>query len=70
MHTLPVIGEVEVRPGHPVELPPSVRAALTPGRWRLQLSPVPEGSAPRTHDAFLNSYTDADEGLYDDVTRG
>jgi hypothetical protein len=65
-----LVGEIEVQAGQPAELPPTMRAVLTPGRWRIQCSRVSEGEAARAHDAFLNSYAESDEGLYDDVARG
>jgi hypothetical protein len=61
--------EVELRNGEVFLFPEEVVKQITPGKWWISIRPVPKatnGNLVRGHDAFLNSYTDDDEGLYDD----
>ena len=61
--------EIQIEPGEKLTLPQSLIDTLSPGRWMLMIrplfTPVPQ-TAVRDHQAFLNSYTPEDEGLYDD----
>jgi hypothetical protein len=53
--------EIEIEEGEKLTLPEALVANVGPGRWLISLQPV----AVRSHGAFLNSYADEDEGLYD-----
>ena len=56
--------EIELQPGEQLRLPETLVAAVGPGRWRLTLRPVRLPQI-RSHDAFLSSYAQEDEGVYD-----
>jgi hypothetical protein len=59
--------EIELRPGETLSLPPDLTERVGAGRWLVSVKPVDQACGPiRSHDAFLESYDPADEGLYDD----
>ncbi|HEV3146807.1 MAG TPA: hypothetical protein VGZ47_23170 [Gemmataceae bacterium] len=63
--------EIELQPGEHLSLPPALVNAVGPGRWILTVEPVQEFSQSiRSHDGFLKSYAESDEGLYDDLASG
>jgi hypothetical protein len=57
--------EIELQPGESLRLPEALVASIGPGRWRLTMQPV-RPRPVRSHAAFLNSYAQEDEGLYDE----
>jgi len=59
-----LIYEVDLQPGETLTLPPALLSSLHAGRWIITLEQA-EPAALRRHDAFLNGYDHADEGLYD-----
>jgi hypothetical protein len=59
--------EIELQPGERLSLPPSLLNAVGPGRWVVTVEPAGDGSAIRSHGAFLAGYAADDEGLYDDL---
>jgi hypothetical protein len=66
--------EVEIEPGERFTVPPGLAESLTSGRWIITVQPAHSENGDhgrlRGHDAFLNAYTAADEGLYDDCPPG
>ncbi|MEA5467825.1 hypothetical protein [Spirulina sp. 06S082] len=56
--------EIELKPGETLTLPKSLIACIGSGRWVVTIEPI--STANRNHNAFLNSYSPEDEGLYDD----
>jgi hypothetical protein len=65
--------EVELQPGEQLTLPDAIAKTLGAGRWLITIAPAPADSVPfptRSHTAFLNGYTLADDGLYDDYPTG
>ena len=61
--------EIELRPGEKLSLPTALTERVGAGRWLVSVRPVREESGSiRSHDAFLESYDPADEGLYDDCS--
>jgi hypothetical protein len=61
--------EIELEPGEKLVLPETLVDSIGAGRWIVTVRPftLPTSLQPiRSHDAFLNSYTPEDEGLYDD----
>jgi hypothetical protein len=60
---------VDVKPGEKLTLPASLVDGVGPGRWVVTVRPCNEPVESRAgrHDAFLNSYSPQDDGLYDDV---
>jgi hypothetical protein len=57
--------EIELQDGEKLILPTSIVGGVGKGKWLITIQP--KSSAPnRSHDAFLNSYSPEDEGLYDD----
>jgi hypothetical protein len=64
--------EVEVQPGQRIQLPASLVDKVGPGHWLVTVQPADTAVSGlvRIHSAFLASYSDADEGLYDDYPAG
>lgn len=63
--------DIRLGDGEPLSLPIDAQKILGPGHWLVTIQPADESpSAPRSHAAFLNSYTAGDEGLYDDYSAG
>ena len=60
--------EIELHPGEILALPTALLNAVGPGRWLITIEPADNGSAVRSHEAFLAGYAVEDEGLYDDLT--
>ncbi len=61
--------EVELKEGEVFSLPEEAVKHIPPGKWWISITPAPQqnnGKQVRDHSAFLNSYTDEDEGIYDD----
>ena len=61
--------EIDLQPGEQLRLPPAVVDRVGPGHWLVTITPLPPTATPgpvRDHTAFLNSYVEEDEGLYDD----
>ena len=58
--------EVELHAGEKLHLPESLTEQIGEGRWLVTVAPVSQSPA-RLHEAFLNSYSPEDEGLYDDT---
>lgn len=65
--------EVELKKGEAFSLPDEMIKQLKPGKWLISIRPSEKKMAlskpPRQHQAFLNSYADEDEGLYDDYPK-
>jgi D-lyxose ketol-isomerase len=65
--------EIELEPGEALTLPPELTASVGAGCWLITIQPVSTPSfaslPTRNHNAFLRSYANEDEGLYDDYTR-
>ena len=64
--------EVELKEGEAFRLPKEAMQQIKPGKWLVTIRPALKsgnGMPVRGHSAFLNSYCDKDEGLYDDFTR-
>ncbi|KAA0224566.1 hypothetical protein KJ068_02625 [bacterium] len=65
--------EVELKKGEVFSFPEEAAKQLKPGKWLISIRPAQkemESRLPRRrHRAFLNSYADADEGLYDDYPK-
>ncbi len=61
--------EIELQPGETFVFPDDWKPSLGAGRWKITIEPVPnqepDATDPRDHSAFLTSYVDEDEGLYD-----
>jgi hypothetical protein len=65
--------EIDVGEGEAFALPEGVAESIPPGRWRITIRPLnrPADRGPvRGHDAFLSSYGQEDDGLYDDLPPG
>lgn len=58
--------DVELRPGETLSLPKDIAEILGPGHWLVTIKPAHSSDSIRDHSAFLNSYVQEDEGLYDD----
>jgi hypothetical protein len=56
---------VELEEGEKLTIPESISQDIGKGKWLITIQPNSTESI-RTHDAFLNSYSAEDEGLYDD----
>lgn len=54
--------EVEVGAGEKLSLPDTLTEVIGEGKWLITIQPL----STRSHDSFLNSYSQEDEGLYDD----
>lgn len=65
--------EVELKKGEVFSFPDEMIKQLKPGKWLISIRPSEKEialSEPlRQHQAFLNSYADEDEGLYDDYPK-
>ncbi|HEX8396955.1 MAG TPA: hypothetical protein VF644_05990 [Pyrinomonadaceae bacterium] len=57
--------EVYLENGEKLKLPEQLVENLGAGKWLITIQPKASESI-RTHDAFLNGYSEEDEGLYDD----
>lgn len=57
--------EVDLETGEKLELPESLTENLGAGKWLVTIQPKFAANV-RDHSAFLNSYSEEDEGLYDD----
>lgn len=57
--------EVDLETGEKLELPKNLMENLGAGKWLVTIQPK-NFPQIRNHAAFLNSYTEEDEGLYDD----
>jgi hypothetical protein len=63
--------EIELQTGEKLALPDEIIDRIGAGRWLVPIVPIVDPANPSTtryHDAFLNSYTSEDEGLYDDYS--
>ncbi|MDZ7343428.1 MAG: hypothetical protein ONA90_02815 [candidate division KSB1 bacterium] len=61
--------EVELKEGEAFSFPEDAAKQIKPGKWVISISPADKmlDSKPiRGYGAFLNSYVDDDEGIYDD----
>ena len=59
--------EVDLETGEKLELPKTVTENLGAGKWLITIQP--KNFPPiKNHVAFLNSYSEEDEGLYDDYS--
>jgi hypothetical protein len=61
----PLTFEIELKEGEKLHLPDALVASVGPGRWLVSIQPY----EIRNHQAFLNSYSPEDEGLYDAYSR-
>ena len=57
--------EVDLEKGEKLELPKNLIENLGAGKWIVTIQPK-NFEQIRNHAAFLNSYAESDEGLYDD----
>lgn len=57
--------EVDLETGERLELPKNLLENLGAGKWLITIQPK-NSQAVRNHAAFLQSYAETDEGLYDD----
>ncbi len=57
--------EVDLETGEKLELPGHFVENLGAGKWLVTIQPKPVEQI-RNHSAFLNSYAELDEGLYDE----
>lgn len=57
--------EVDLETGEKLELPENLTQNLGAGKWLVTIQPKISPKI-RDHAAFLNSYAEEDEGLYDD----
>lgn len=63
--------EIELKEGETFSFPDEIMKRIKAGKWLVSIRPTSmqsNGSATRGHGAFLSSYAEADEGLYDDCT--
>jgi hypothetical protein len=63
--------EIELQTGEKLALPDEIVDRIGAGRWLISIVSIVETAnlpTTRYHDAFLNSYTSEDEGLYDDYS--
>lgn len=68
-HSFEVRYEVTLEPGEKLALPESVADVIGEGQWLITIRSI--GGPPiRDHSAFLRSYVEEDEGLYDDCQSG
>ena len=59
--------EVDLETGEKLELPENIIENLGAGKWLVTIRPK-NFEQIRNHTAFLNSYAETDEGLYDDYS--
>ena len=64
-HLIQMTFEVDLETGEKLELPKNLIENLGAGKWLVTIQPK-SFEQIRNHAAFLNSYAEADEGLYDD----
>ena len=57
--------EVDLETGEKLELPKDLIESLGAGKWLVTIQPK-NFEQIKNHTAFLNSYAEEDEGLYDD----
>jgi hypothetical protein len=62
-----LVYEIELREGEVFTLPKDISDIVGPGQWTVSIRPS-EQAPTRSHEAFLNSYSAEDEGLYDDYS--
>ena len=63
--------EIEIQSGETLNLPQSLVDQIGEGSWIINIQPKsPQTEKIRVHNAFLNGYTEEDEGLYDDYPIG
>ena len=65
--------DIQLKPGEAMTLPAEAAKILGPGHWLVSIRPIdaqPAIDGCRDHSAFLNSYSQEDEGLYDDYPTG
>lgn len=62
--------EIEIRSGETLILPQSLLDQVGEGSWIISIQPKSPQAEIRVHNAFLNGYTQEDEGLYDDYPIG
>ena len=63
--------EIIVQEGESFMLPEEAARQIKPGRWLLTIQPATTSNNStriRNHSGFLNGYSEADEGLYDDYS--
>jgi hypothetical protein len=61
--------KLNYKEGEAFSLPEEAARHIPPGKWWISIRPAPNnnnGKPVRGHSAFLNSYADEDEGIYDD----
>ncbi len=62
-----LIYQIELGHGEKLSLPPAMIDSVGEGRWTIIIQTTQPASGPmRDHSAFLDSFSPADEGLYDD----
>ncbi len=61
---------VEVADGECLTVPGSATAAFGLGRWVVTVAPAREDQSFLDAEAFLASYDEQDEGIYDDLVSG
>ena len=59
--------EVDLETGEKLELPKNLIENLGAGKWLVTIQPKTVEQI-KNHSAFLNSYAEDDEGLYDDLS--
>jgi len=63
--------QVQLQAGEKLNLPVSLVESVGAGDCSITIEKINTTSESiRNHDAFLNSYTPEDEGLYDDYSGG
>lgn len=62
--------KIELGHGEKLTLPSALIDSVGEGCWTITVQPAVSAVEPtRDHSAFLDSYSPADEGLYDDCQR-
>ena len=62
--------KIELGHGEKLTLPSALIESVGEGCWTITVQPAVSAAEPtRDHSAFLDSYSPADEGLYDDCQR-
>jgi hypothetical protein len=64
---LEIVYEIELREGEVLSLPQNAKEIIGPGQWTVSIRPSDQPPM-RSHEAFLNSYSAEDDGLYDDYS--
>ncbi len=64
--------EIELQPGEKLTLPSDLVEKIGAGSWLITIQPKSsiKQDLIRNHNAFLNGYAPADEGLYDEYPSG